>query len=127
MFKLGIFSELSPGHPHPAGRIPFVGDVDSKVWIAAIDKVLALKPRVLVTGHGGSSTNAGTDLNKTRDYLMYLRWVMADAVRDFVPFKEALAKKDWSRFAGLPAFAATNRINAYGTYLLMEKESLGAK
>lgn len=110
-----------------SGRIPFVGDADSKAWIAAIDKVVALKPRVLVTGHGGSSTNAGADLNMTRDYLMYLRRVMADAVRDFVPFEEALAKTDWKRFSSLPAFAAANRINAYGTYLLMEKESLGAK
>lgn len=100
----GVFSELSLGHQHPAGCIPFVGDVDCKAWIAAIDKVLALKPRVLVTGHGGSSTNAGADLNMTRDYLMYLRRVMADAVRDFVPFEEALAKTDWSRFSGLPAF-----------------------
>jgi hypothetical protein len=66
--------------------------------------VLALKPRVLVIGHGGSSTNAGADLNMKRDYLMYLRRVMADAVRDFVPFEEALAKTDWSRFSGLPAF-----------------------
>ena len=110
-----------------AGRIPFVGDADSKAWIAAIDKVLALKPRILVTGHGSSSVNAGVDLSMTRDYLVYLRQVIGEAVRDFVPFEEVLARTDWSRFSGLPAFEAANRINAYGTYLLMEKESLGGK
>lgn len=110
-----------------AGRIPFVGDADSKAWIAAIDKVLALKPRILVTGHGSSSANAGADLSMTRDYLLYLRRVVGEAVRDFVPFEEVLSKTDWSRFSGLPAFEAANRINVYGTYLLMEKESLGGK
>ena len=110
-----------------SGRIPFVGDADSKSWIASIDKVLALKPRVLVTGHGRSSSRPDADLNTTRDYLTYLRQTMAGAVRDFVPFEEVLARTDWGRFSALPAFAAANRVNAYGTYLLMEKESLGAK
>lgn len=108
-----------------AGRLPFVGDADSRAWIAAIDKVLAVRPRILVTGHGSVSKDAGADLNLTRNYLTYLRQAMADAVRDFVPFEEVLQKTDWSRFARLPAFAAANRINAYGTFLLMEKESLG--
>lgn len=108
-----------------AGRVPFVGDADSRAWIAAIDKVLASRPRILVTGHGSVSKDAGADLNLTREYLLFLRRVMADAVRDFVPFEEVLKNTDWSRFSKLPAFEAANRINAYGTYLLMEKESLG--
>jgi hypothetical protein len=41
-----------------------------------------------------------------------------------VPFDEAYRKTDWSRFSQVPAFDAANRINAYGTYLLMERESL---
>ena len=110
-----------------AGRVPFVGDADSRAWIAAIDKVLAVRPRILVTGHGPVSRDAGADLSLTRDYLVYLREMMGGAVRDFVPFEEVLQKTDWSRFSKLPAVDAANRINAYGTYLLMEKESLGAK
>jgi hypothetical protein len=50
---------------------------------------------------------------------------MGHAVADMVPFDEAYAHTDWSRYARLPAFEPANRINAYGTYLLMEKESLG--
>jgi hypothetical protein len=44
-----------------------------------------------------------------------------------MPFDEAYARTDWSRYAGVPAFDPANRINAYGTYLLMEKESLERK
>ena len=41
-----------------------------------------------------------------------------------VPFEEAYRQTDWRRFEKMPAFDAANRINAYGTYLLMERESL---
>ncbi|HEY2627922.1 MAG TPA: MBL fold metallo-hydrolase [Usitatibacter sp.] len=107
-----------------AGRIPFVGEADSKRWLERIDGLLALKPKVMITGHGGLSRDPGRDLALTRDYLKYLRATMGKAVEDFVPFDEAYAKTDWSRFEKVPAFDAANRINAYGTYLLMEKELL---
>ena len=42
-----------------------------------------------------------------------------------MPFDEAYAQTDWGRFRALPAFDAANRINAYGTYLTLERESLG--
>jgi len=107
-----------------AGRIPFVGGADSKRWLARIDKLLAMKPRIMITGHGALSRDPGKDLALTRDYLAYLRAAMGKAVDDFVPFEEAYAKTDWSHFEKVPAFDAANRINAYGTYLLMEKELL---
>ena len=49
---------------------------------------------------------------------------MGKAVADLDTFDEAYARTDWSRFAALPAFEPANRINAYGTYLLMEQEAL---
>jgi len=49
---------------------------------------------------------------------------MGHAVEELTPFDEAYAKTDWSRFSKLPAFEAANRVNAYGTYLLMERELL---
>jgi glyoxylase-like metal-dependent hydrolase (beta-lactamase superfamily II) len=107
-----------------AGRIPFVGEADSKRWLERIDRLLAMKPRIMITGHGTVSRDPAKDLALTRDYLVYLRKVMGKAVEDFVPFEDAYAKTDWSRFAKVPAFEAANRINAYGTYLLMERESL---
>jgi glyoxylase-like metal-dependent hydrolase (beta-lactamase superfamily II) len=107
-----------------AGRIPFVGEADSKRWLEKIDQLLALKPRVMVTGHGQVSRDPQKDLALTRDYLVYLRENMGRAVEDLTPFDEAYAKTDWSRFSKLPAFEAANRVNAYGTYLLMERELL---
>ena len=107
-----------------AGRIPFVGEADSKRWLERIDRLLEMKPRIMITGHGAVSRDPAKDLALTRDYLVHLRAVMGKAVEDFVPFEEAYAKADWSRFSKVPAFEAANRINAYGTYLLMERESL---
>lgn len=107
-----------------AGRIPFVGEADSKRWLVRVDELLALKPRLMVTGHGQVSRDPARDLALTRDYLLYLREVMGKAVEDLVPFDEAYAKVDWSRFAKVPAFDVANRINAFGTYLLMERELL---
>lgn len=107
-----------------AGRIPFVGEADSKRWLERIDRLLEMKPRLMVTGHGAVSHDPAKDLALTRDYLVYLRSVMGKAVEDFMPFEEAYAKADWRRFANVPAFDAANRINAYGTYLLMERELL---
>jgi glyoxylase-like metal-dependent hydrolase (beta-lactamase superfamily II) len=107
-----------------AGRIPFVGEADSKAWLARIDQLLALHPKVLVTGHGAISRDPRRDLTLTRDYLVYLRQAMGRAVDELTPFDEAYAATDWSRFSKLPAFEAANRANAYGTYLLMERELL---
>lgn len=108
------------------GRIPFVGEADSKNWLRAIDRLLARHPRLLVSGHGPASRDPAAALTLTRDYLLYLREVMGKAAADMVDFDEAYAATDWSRFSHLPAFADANRINAYGTYLTMQKELLDA-
>ena len=107
-----------------AGRVPFVGEADSKRWLERIERLIAMKPKVMITGHGDVSRDPGKDLGLTREYLIYLRQAMGKAVADFVPFEEAYAKTDWSRFANLPAFGAANRTNAYGQYLVMERELL---
>jgi glyoxylase-like metal-dependent hydrolase (beta-lactamase superfamily II) len=104
-------------------RIPFVGQADSRRWIAALDRMLALQPRVLVPGHGPLSQNPQADLALTRDYLVYLRQSLAEAANRLEPFDEAYARIDWSRFAHLPLFTAANRMNAYNTYLLLEQET----
>jgi glyoxylase-like metal-dependent hydrolase (beta-lactamase superfamily II) len=107
-----------------AGRVPFVGNADSAGWLKAMDKMIALKPVAVVPGHGPASRDVERDLVLTRDYLAFLRQAIGSAVRDLEPFDEAYAKIDWSRFRSLPAFEQANRINAYGTYLLLEQEML---
>lgn len=107
-----------------AGRVPFVGSADSKGWLKAMDSMIALQPAVVVPGHGPASRDVARDLVLTRDYLLHLRETMGRAVAELESFDDAYAKTDWSRFKGLPAFDNANRLNAYGTYLLMEKEAL---
>lgn len=109
------------------GRLPFVGEADSRVWLGALERMLALAPAIVVPGHGDVSRDPGKDLELTRSYLLFLRKVMGDAVAELSTFDDAYAKVDWSKFAGQPAFAQANRINAYGTFLLMERESLQQK
>jgi glyoxylase-like metal-dependent hydrolase (beta-lactamase superfamily II) len=104
------------------GRIPFVGQADSRQWIAALDTLLEMQAEVVVPGHGAMSTTARADLQLTRDYLTYLREKMGAAARDMEPFDEVYARTDWSKFEHLPLFRAANRMNAYNTYLLMERQ-----
>ena len=105
------------------GRIPFVGQADSRRWIESLTQLISFNARIVIPGHGPASTDALADLTLTRDYLMHLRKTMGDAARELEPFEEAYAKADWSRFEGLPLFKAVNRMNAYNTYLLMEQQA----
>jgi glyoxylase-like metal-dependent hydrolase (beta-lactamase superfamily II) len=103
------------------GRIPFVGQADSQGWIRSLQALIALRPRLVVPGHGPVSAEPVADLQLTRDYLQHLRDSMGAAARELEPFEEAYARTDWSRFEHLPLFRAANRMNAYNTYLLMEQ------
>ena len=104
------------------GRIPFVGQADSRQWIASLSQLIELKPRIVVPGHGPISVEPLADLQLTRDYLVHLRKTMAEAATNLEPFEDAYAKADWSRFEHLPLFRAANRMNAYNTYLLLEQQ-----
>ena len=116
--KLGV---LFAGDLVFRGRIPFVGQADSQNWIASLGRLIELHPKVIVPGHGPVSEMPLADLELTRDYLVYLRKSMRGAAENLEPFEDAYAKADWSRFEGLPLFRAANRMNAYNTYLLMER------
>lgn len=104
------------------GRVPYVGQADSRHWVDALNAVLKFDATVIVPGHGPMSTSAREDMELTRDYLVYLRETMGRAARNMEPFDDAYAKTDWSRFEKLPLFRVANRMNAYNTYLLMEHE-----
>jgi glyoxylase-like metal-dependent hydrolase (beta-lactamase superfamily II) len=104
------------------GRLPYVGQADSRHWIAALGTVLAFDADTVVPGHGPVSTSARADIELTRDYLTFLREAMGTAARNLEPFEDAYRATDWSRFDKLPLFHAANRMNAYNTYLLMEQE-----
>lgn len=107
-----------------SGRIPFVGNADSKAWLLALDRMLDTRPLIVVPGHGAASNEPLKDMQLTQTYLRYLREKMGAAVRDLLDFEEAYRATDWSAFRQYPAFEQANRLNAYGTYILMEQESL---
>lgn len=106
------------------GRLPFVGNADSRGWLKAMERMIAMQPSLVVPGHGPVSRDVAKDLVLTRDYLVFLRAAMGKAVAELESFDAAYAKVDWSRFKGLPAFEQANRTNAFGTYLVMERETL---
>jgi len=106
------------------GRVPFVGNADSRLWLKALDQLIAFNPKYMIPGHGAASGTPVEDLKLTRDYLQFVREAMGKAVKDFLSFDEAYEKTDWTKFSKLPAFLDANRANAYNTYLLMEREGM---
>jgi glyoxylase-like metal-dependent hydrolase (beta-lactamase superfamily II) len=106
------------------GRVPFLGDANTRHWLKVLERMEKEKLVALVPGHGAVANDPDKAVALTRRYLAYLRESMAAAVEEFVPFDEAYAAVDWSEFADLPAFAEANRRNAYQVYLSLEAEML---
>lgn len=115
---------LFAGDLYFTGRIPFVGNADSKAWLAAMDRMLEVQPVIVIPGHGAASDKPQQDMQLTRNYLLFLREKMGKAVSNMTEFEEAYKSVDWTPFEKYPAFEQANRLNAYGTYMLMEQESL---
>jgi len=107
------------------GRVPFLGDSNTRHWLKVLERMEKEQLVALVPGHGSVASNPNAAITLTRRYLAYLRDTMRTAVEDFVPFSEAYAEIDWSEFEDLPAFEAANRRNAYQVYLSLEAEMLG--
>lgn len=107
------------------GRIPFMNsdDVDSSVWLAALDEVLKLNPRFIVPGHGSPSTLAKEAITFTRDYIAYVRETMQKAVDSWTDFETAYAETDWSKYKDVPAFSSINKGNAYRIFLEIEAKN----
>ncbi len=106
------------------GRVPFVGDADTRHWLETLDAFQAGGTAALVPGHGPAAADPAAAIRLTRRYLARLRQVMGEAVGDMEDFETAFESADWSEFADLPAFEAAHRVNAYNVYLSMEAESL---
>jgi glyoxylase-like metal-dependent hydrolase (beta-lactamase superfamily II) len=109
------------------GRIPFVGDANTRHWAQVLERMETEQLVALIPGHGGVAANPNDAISLTRRYLSFLRDRMALAVEEFVPFDEAYAATDWSEFEQLPAFEEANRRNAYQVYLSMEAELLAGE
>lgn len=71
---------LFAGDLMSGGRDPLAGEADSKAWIAALDRLLAFEPQVLIGGHGAASYDATADLELIRDnaYNTYRRMLTGE-------------------------------------------------
>jgi len=104
------------------GRIPFVGNADSKGWLIALNEIEKLNPNIVIPGHGNYSAKPAEDIVFTRNYLKYLRESMSQAAINMDPFEDAYKQADWSEYEGMPLFRAANRMNAYNVYLSIQAE-----
>jgi len=109
------------------GRIPFLGDSNTRRWVRILERMEKEQLVALVPGHGGVAEKPNEAVSLTRRYLEYLREKMGEAVNEFVPFSEAYEEISWSDFEQLPAFKEANRRNAYQVYLSMEAEMLAGQ
>ncbi len=107
------------------GRLPYLGDANTRRWVEVLERMEREKLVALVPGHGGVAEDPNEAIGLTRRYLVFLREEMKRAVDDFVPFREAYDAIDWSDYKDLPAFEEASRRNAYQVYLSMEAEMLG--
>ena len=107
------------------GRIPFVGDSDSKAWLETLDRMASESGiEALIPGHGGLAREPLQAIKLTRDYLAYLRAQLAVGVEEMMNFDALYSSIDWSDYEKLPAFELGNRVNAYQVFLALEKELL---
>ena len=104
------------------GRIPFVGNADSKGWLMGLDQIEKLNPNIVIPGHGNYSVNPVEDIAFTREYIKYLRESMSAAAINMDSFEDAYKQADWSEYEGMPLFKAANRMNAYNVYLSIQAE-----
>lgn len=106
------------------GRIPYLGDANTKAWLQTLRKMETSKLVALVPGHGPIATQPNLAIKATSDYLDFMRGKMGAAAREFTPFKEAYVATDWANYKNVPAFEAANRRNAYQVFLSMEAEMM---
>lgn len=106
------------------GRVPYLGDANTKKWLETLTQMETSKVKALIPGHGPAAKNPNQAISATRNYLAKVRSVMYSAVENLDDFAETYDKTDWSEFEKLPAFEAANRRNAYQVFLSMEQELL---
>lgn len=106
------------------GRVPYLGDANTKTWLDTLIKMEVGKIAALIPGHGPAAKKPNQAIRATRRYLEKIRSVMSEAVINMNDFAETYDNTDWSEFKDLPAFEAANRRNAYQVFLSMEEELL---
>ncbi|MEK7697319.1 MAG: MBL fold metallo-hydrolase, partial [Pseudomonadota bacterium] len=91
-------------------------------WVQAFDKLVALKPRVVVPGHG-KPTDLKRAKKETRDYLTTVRASVKKVLDDGGSLQDAVEKTNQSKFKYLENFELLAGRNVNQTYLEMEKDA----
>ncbi len=119
----------------PQQKILFAGDIvftqrllgvipvgNSGGWIKAFDQAMALKPRIVVPGHG-KPTDIQTATRDTRDYLAFLRNGAQSILANSGSLQDAVEKIDQSKFKYLSNFDLLAKRNMNQVFTEMEQES----
>ncbi|WP_193164919.1 MBL fold metallo-hydrolase [Microbulbifer hainanensis] len=114
-------SVVFAGDIFSSGRLPFLVDGNTKVWLQSMAKLAKLDAAAIVPGHGHASTNPAKDIELNTRYIRFLRQQMGTAAEELRDFNEAYEAIDWSEFRVVPLFEAANRRNAYHVFLEMQQ------
>ncbi len=114
-------SVVFAGDIFSSGRLPFLVDGNSEVWLQSMADIAKLEAAVVVPGHGRASTEPAEDIELNTRYIRFLREQMAVAAEELQSFNDAYAAIDWTEFRDVPLFDAANRRNAYHVFLEMQQ------
>lgn len=119
----------------PSQKIVFAGDIvftermlaiipigHTGGWVQAFDKLAALKPRVVIPGHG-KPTDLKHAKKDTRDYLTTVRASVKKVLDGGGSLQDAVEKTNQSKFKYLANFDLLAGRNVNQTYLEMEKDA----
>lgn len=119
----------------PEQKILFAGDIvftqrllgvipvgNSGGWVKAFDQAMALKPRIVVPGHG-KPTDIKTATRDTREYLTFLRTGAQSTLAQGGSLQDAVEKIDQSKFKYLVNFELLAKRNMNQVFTEMEQES----
>jgi glyoxylase-like metal-dependent hydrolase (beta-lactamase superfamily II) len=125
---VGDYGVLFSGDLVYKGRIPYLDSPHTDVvkWLDGLEQIASAAPelRFLIPGHGEPSTDIASSIAATRDYIRFLVNGLKPAVEDFKTFEEAYSEIDWSPYAEMPVFDASNRGNAFRVFLEPEAQSI---
>jgi glyoxylase-like metal-dependent hydrolase (beta-lactamase superfamily II) len=118
----------------PEKNVLFAGDIvfvdrllavipvsNTQYWLDTFRAIQALRPRVIVPGHG-NVTDEATARAQTRGYLEALRAHMKHAVDDGIPVNDAVKSFNGTPFMHLLNADALMAVNANRVYLELERE-----
>lgn len=119
----------------PKQKVLFAGDIvftermlgilpigNNANWIKAFDQAMALRPEVIVPGHG-HPTNILKASHDTKDYLVYLRNEVKKTLDQNGSLQDAVDKTDQSKFKYLLNFDLLAKRNLNQVYTEMEREN----